>query len=185
MPLLPHSRCLHGMDHTPLAALADADIVPALQSAVLQGCQSYKESARLAEGPGVCWAQVKEEINAPELAPPEDEPMPHATQPAALPNGDAHAASDAPEASVDAQAQVDAPGGIIVAVKTEAEEEQKPASLLLETGSAVKVLSSALRAEMPHSMMCCFTRGYALVHMPAAAMSCHVAVMSSLRSQNL
>ena len=63
---------------------------------------------------------------------------------------------------MDAQGQADAPGGIIVAVKTEAEEEQKPASLLLEAGSAVKVLILRI-----------------------AAMSCHVAVMSFPCSQNL
>ena len=141
MTFLLHSRCLHGIDHTSLAAFAGTDVVPALQSGMLQGCRSTIESARSAEGHGVCWAQVKEEINAPELAAPEDALMPHATEPAALPNGDAHAASDAPEASGDWQAQDDAPGGITVAVKTEAGEEQKPAFLLLEAGSAVKVPS--------------------------------------------
>ena len=139
MTLLLRSRCPRGIVHTPLVAFADTDVVPALQSGRLQGCQSTVESVRPAEGHGVCWAQVKEEINAPEVGAPEDALMPHAAELAALPNGDAHAASNAPETSGDAQAQDDAPGGTPVAVKTEAEEEQKPASLLLEAGSAVKV----------------------------------------------
>lgn len=149
MTLLLHLRCPHGIDHTSLAAFADTDVVPALQSGRLQGCQSTVESAMPAEGHGVCWAQVKEEMNAPEFGAPQYALMPHAAELAALPNGDTHAASDAPEASGDAQAQDDAPGGITVAVKTEAGEEQKPASLLLEAGSAVKVPSLRCMPKCP------------------------------------
>jgi hypothetical protein len=57
-----------------------------------------------------------------------------------LPNGKVHAACDGPEASRDTDARNNTPGGVTLAVKTEAEEDQKPTSLLLEAGSAVKVL---------------------------------------------
>ena len=71
-----------------------------------------------------------------------------------LPNGDAHIAEALDASCAPAGTGAGAPPGVALAVKPDAEEEQKPVMQLLESSSTVKVLLCSVLSPVLCMLLC-------------------------------